>query len=131
MPPVAYPTVTIGGETFTLKYGFLAEYKISEWGLEIGTVLKCLSPTNTDPRRVSYIFQLFAACVAHNFIDRKEPAPSPEEWAGRIEKAEPDDAKRALALQQIGAGVVAAIVKRLPVPNPTQGTPANDPGLKN
>jgi hypothetical protein len=61
--PMAHPTVTIGARTFTVKFNQYAEYLISLWGYDLKDLLKIMDPKSTDPHRLAYTFQLFAACA--------------------------------------------------------------------
>ena len=82
--PIADPTVTVGVETFALRYSLIAEYKISEWGVDVGALLRSLDSRNGDPKRFFYTCQLFAACVAHQFAAKGEPVPTAEQWMTRL-----------------------------------------------
>ena len=128
--PIADPTVTVGVETFALRYSLIAEYKISEWGVDVGALLRSLDSRTGDPKRFFYTCQLFAACVAHQFAAKGEPVPTAEQWMIRLSEIEPDYEKMVKAFALIGAGVVEAILKRFPAPK-AAGMPDQDKALAN
>ncbi len=117
-PPIVYPTVTIGGETLTVKFSLLAEFKLSQAGLQVREVLRALSPDSTDPRKISFIFELFTACVAQNFVERGERPPTVDEWMLRFDRIEPDPEKLNAIMAEVGKAIISAIVKRWPSPAP-------------
>ena len=106
--PMAHPTVTIGARTFVVKFNQYAEYLISMWGYDLSDLLKIMDPKSTDPHRLAYTFQLFAACVAHNFrnaIPPEEPYTA-EKWMQTLPEDEPE------VMTNIGKAVGLALVKR-------------------
>ena len=82
-PPLVYPTVTVGGETYTLKFEIGAEFMLDQMGVQLQQ-LPAIFGNPKGPGKVALIMKLFTACVANNFVDRGEPAPSAEQWAHQI-----------------------------------------------
>lgn len=133
-PPIAYPTVTIGGRIYVVKFNQFAEYLISLWGYDLKDLLSVISPTGNNPHRFSYTVQLFAACVAHNFTSAMPPqkALTPEEWMGVMPE---DDAE---LWGNIGKAVGLALVKRwsdrakkvAPIPTTVEATDQKDPQVQ-
>lgn len=83
--PRERPRIEIGGVSYPLKFGNLAQLKASEWGLNTSNI----NLVAKDPARVLYVFMtLFAAGVAHVFHDARLPIPQPEDWAVRFQEAE-------------------------------------------
>lgn len=110
LPPIEYPTVTVGGRKYIVKYSQLAEYLVSKWGYQMSDLLQILNTEyNSDPRRLSFIFQLFAACTGHNFtnaVPRQDPLTA-EQWMEILPEDDPE------VMGNIGKAVVLALVKRL------------------
>lgn len=79
LPPISDPVVTVNGRTLTVAYTFMAEYKLSEWGVDVQKAWQTMLPSSDDPRRVFYVCNLFAAMVAHNY-GVGEKAPTAEDW---------------------------------------------------
>src|ERR1017187_8803170 len=106
--PMAHPTVTIGARVFTVKFNQYAEYLISLWGFKLSDLLTIMDPRSTDPRRLAYTFQLFAACTAQNFRNaiRPEEPDTAEKWMQGLPEDEPD------VMANIGKPVGLALVKR-------------------
>lgn len=127
--PITHPTVTIGAETLTVKYSLLAQFKMSQAGLDVREMLMALAPTSVDPRRHSFVYEMFAACVAENYVDRGEKPPTAEQWTLKISRMVPDD-KLSETLRAIGGSVIEAILKLQPMSHkPVQETPAQIPDL--
>lgn len=122
-PPIVYPTITIGGETLLVKFSILSQFKMSQAGLDPGEMLTALSPGSKDPKRHSYVFEMFAACVAENYVDRGEAPPTAEQWTLRLTKLAEAGTLEDL-LVQIGKSVIDAILKQPPTSKSVQGTPA-------
>jgi hypothetical protein len=121
-PPIEYPTVTIGGRTYVVKFSQFAEYLVSKWGYRLSDLVQIIVPGSGDnPRNLSFIVQLFAACVAHNFSKFTPPQEplTPEQWMEAFPEDDPD------LWANIGKAVGLALVKRLSDraakvgPNPT------------
>lgn len=82
-PPVVYPTVQVGEETYTLKFDIGAQFMLDEMGVNMGQLGAILSNPRA-PGKMAIIVKLFAACVAGNFIDVGDAPPTAEQWAHRI-----------------------------------------------
>lgn len=121
--PVVYPSVTIGAETLTVKYSLLAQFKMSQAGLDIREMLLALGPQSNDPRRYAFICEMFAACVAENYVDRGEKPPTAEQWNLKISR-QVDADKLSDALRAIGGAVIEAILKQQPESKPAPAIPA-------
>lgn len=111
-PPIAWPTVTIGGRVYVVKFNQLAEYLVSKWGYDLNELLSVIRPAEPgkprDPRILAFILQLWAACTAHNFTTAMPPqkALTAEEWMEILPEDDPQ------TMGAIGTAVVAAVVKR-------------------
>jgi hypothetical protein len=104
-PPISDPVVMLGGKSYTVVYDLRAEFKCSEWDLDPREMMKILwnfQPVINDDgsamldgetgkpvlkfevkgRHLYYTINLFAACVAHNFVG--EVAPTGEQWTIRL-----------------------------------------------
>ncbi len=79
LPPISDPVVTINGRALSVIYNLMAEFKLSEWGVDPQKAWMTMQPASDDPRRVYYICNLFAAMVAHNY-GVGEKAPTAEDW---------------------------------------------------
>ena len=105
---MAHPTVTIGARTGVVKFNQYAEYLISLWGYDLKDLLTIMDPKSTNPRRLAYTFQLFSACVAHNFRNATPPQEpyTAEQWMQTLPEDDPE------VMTQIGKAVGLALVKR-------------------
>ena len=102
-PPVDHPAVIIGGRALTLKYSLLADYVLDKRGIDTSAIVPTLR--SAKPGRNALVIELFAACVAHNFVDNQEPIPTPEQWCMRLGSDQ---------LRDIGAKLVRALFPNLP-----------------
>ena len=104
-PPIQWPRVQIGKQTLEVKWSILAEYILSNWGIDPTEVnrivfsMKMETPEvkddagqvtqqarwSVDPRYASKMFELFAACVAHNYTQLAQDPPKAIYWATIIE----------------------------------------------
>lgn len=107
-PPLDHPAVVIGGRTFTLKYSLLADFVLDRRGIDTTQIIPTLKSNKAG--RNSLVIELFAACVAHNFVELGEKVPTPEEWCLRL---------GADQLRDIGAKLVKALFPNLPAPDAT------------
>lgn len=112
--PIEYPRVTIGAEVLTVKIGLLAESIISRAGLSIDQVINPLRAGNKDPRNLDYLFQLFAAAVAHNYKEQGLVVPTADEWIAKVEALGGDPDSNAPIISEIRKGLVESVVKRWP-----------------
>ncbi len=101
-PPLELPAVVIGGHTFTLKYSLLADFVLDRRGIDTTQIVTVLR--SNKPGRNSLVIELFAACVAHNFVELGEKVPTPEEWCLRLGEN---------TLKDIGAKLVLALFPNL------------------
>jgi hypothetical protein len=102
-PPLDHPAVVIGGRTLTLKYSLLADYVLDRRGIDTKGIIPTLR--SDKPGRNSLIIELFAACVAHNFVEAGEPVPTPEQWCLRLTIEQ---------LRELGGNLVRALFPNLP-----------------
>ena len=84
--PVEYPVVKIRDRAFTVKCGLLAELHLSRQSIGVGDALKRMprGGGKPDPRILSDMMDLWAACTAENFVAAGEPVPTADQWALRI-----------------------------------------------
>lgn len=82
-PPVVYPTVEVGGESYLLKFEIGAQFMLDEMGVNMSQLGAILGNPKA-PGKMAIIIKLFAACVAGNFVDVGDSPPSAEQWAHRI-----------------------------------------------
>ncbi len=92
MPPAEWPKVTLGGRSYVVKYGMLANYELSRSGVSPSSVLSLLQNAS-DPHNFSYIIDLWRACTAHEFklAQPQREIPTVEQWIATIE-TEPGEA---------------------------------------
>lgn len=105
LPPLEPPAVIIGGRTLTLKYSLLADYVLDRRGVDTSQIIPVLR--SGKPGRNSLIIELFAACVAHNYVEAQEPVPTAEQWCLRLSI---DD------LKDLGGKLVKAMFPNMPTP---------------
>ena len=123
--PVTYPTVTVGAEVLTVKVSLLAELIISRTGFSFGQLINSLVPKNNkDPRNTAYLFELWAACVAHNYADAGQPVPTADQWAVKIDAATGGWENSTPLLTEMYAALTTAVVKRWPSLKPVPETTA-------
>lgn len=79
LPPISDPIFTHNGRSLVVLWGVMAQFKLSEWGVNAAQAWEVINPASTDPRGVFYSFSMFAAMVAHNFKPG-EHVPSAQEW---------------------------------------------------
>jgi len=79
-PPRALPAMVINGRTLTLKSSLLAEFILDKRGVDTKSDAIIATLRSERPGRTSLILELFAAFVAHNYVERGETAPTPEQW---------------------------------------------------
>jgi hypothetical protein len=105
-PPISDPLVMIGGKTYTVVFDLRASYKLSEWDLDPDEVMAVLwnwqavkdadgNPVKNEngtpklqlkagKKWLFYVINLFAACVAHNYAELGEAAPTGDQWTARL-----------------------------------------------
>jgi hypothetical protein len=77
MTGIDYPTITVDGETLTVRFSLRTQYLLSLAGVDIRKPVPA-----SDPRYLSHRLQMFAACVSENFGSAK--APDALDWSGKI-----------------------------------------------
>lgn len=86
IPPAEWPRVTLGGRTYVVKYGMLANYELSKNGTDPAQALNLLRNAD-DPHNFSYVIDLWRACTAHEFklANPAQPIPTVEQWIESFE----------------------------------------------
>ena len=103
--PLEDPVVTIGKESFTLKFSMQCQYLMSKSGMDASDLI-----TRKGNTSLALVLDAFRAMTSHHFIAARRPIPTAEEWAARIEEAAaPQTVQEALA--GISKAVDAAILK--------------------
>lgn len=118
-PPLDHPAVIIGGRTLVLKYSLLADYVLDKRGIDTSQIIPTLR--GNKPGRNSLVIELFAACVAHNYVEAGEPVPTPEQWCLTLSAEQ---------LRELGSKLVRALFPNLPAPaapGAIEGTEAAPP----
>ena len=119
------PTVTFGGVTYTMQVGTLCAYELSLMNVEPAEIFLA---TERDRKVTSlaHILKLFRATIAHNFVTKKKPVPSPEELALMLD-GEPREVFTEISEKTLELifPKLAALAKtvRLQEPAPTQELP--------
>lgn len=124
--PIQYPEITFaepgGTITYQIKFSQLSQFVLDEEGVdprELPDVMR--SPR---PGKVAMFYKLFAAGVAHHFVEARQPIPTAAEWVQRCEAA-------GITFKQI-IDVVLAAIKKAPSPaDAGQPVPAEDPAAVN
>jgi len=129
-PPVADPVVTVLGRTYVVAYDMTAQFKLSQWGIDPRRFGCLVDPKGTDPQRIFYALNCWAACVASNYIG--ELAPNGEQWAQMLSKAGIDEESPDWEPMMSAVGValgkrLRAVIKRQakPAAIPTQEASSN------
>lgn len=115
-PPVEYPAVVIGGRTLTLKSGLLADFVLDRRQIDTTQILPILRANKAGSR--SLIIELFAALVAHNFVELGEPIPTAEQWCLRLGTD---------VLRDLGTKLIRALFPNIPAPTDAPGAGSSDP----
>lgn len=103
--PLDPPKVIVGGRELTLKYSLLADYVLDRRGIDTTQILAVLRANK--PGRSSLVIELFAACVAHNFVEAGDPVPTAEQWCLRLNTDQ---------LKELGGKLVLAMFPDMPAP---------------
>ena len=74
------PSVTFGGIRYTMQVGTLCAYELSLMNVE-PTEIFLASDRDRKVTSLAHILRLFRATIAHNFVQKHQPVPSPEELA--------------------------------------------------
>ena len=128
--PIQFPTITIGGATYSLRFSLLAELVADQLGLDTPNFFSDLQTKNTG--KVTAFTRMFAAMVAHNFVAIKQTPPTPEQWMETLD-ALPDGqgaAKFREICDAVGQCLLAKIqasaaAMKLREPAPAQGLQPN------
>jgi hypothetical protein len=80
--PASIPSITVRGRAYTLKFSLLAQFKISDMGLDPNRAL--LSIVNKQPDAIAMAMKLLVGFTAHNFVEAGQPIPPAEWWASVI-----------------------------------------------
>lgn len=80
--PIAYPTVTIDGKEYSVKFSMLAQYVLDDEGIDTRQLQEMM--TKPGAGKVALFMKLFAAGVAHHFVEIKAPIPTAAEWSARL-----------------------------------------------
>ena len=138
--PIQWPKVTIGKQTLEVRWGILAGVLLSQWSLNQKDIIPSLydftAPVTEevegkqivkqpavarDPLYQLHVCELFAACVAHNYIQMGLDPPKPIEWAAKIDEAGGPFSE---VWNNVRTALYEALGKRLPATTPTPATPA-------
>lgn len=113
--PVTYPTVKVGAEVLTVKVSLLAELIISRTGFSFGQLINSLVPKNNkDPKHTAYFFELWAACVSHNYADAGQAVPTADQWASKVDAVTGGWEHSTPLFTEMYAALTTAVVKRWP-----------------
>lgn len=82
MPPIVYPTVTVWGRTLILKPTGLYTFLLDQWGIDMSQMAAQFQ--HPGPGRFALAVKMFAGLVAHNYIERGETIPTPEQWSLKL-----------------------------------------------
>jgi hypothetical protein len=113
--PLGDPVVTIGDKSYSLKFSLLCQYIADRRGVDLEHLIpmipnpepgegKPAMVVKPGPGKLALILDLFAAMVAHNFVESQRPVPTAEEWALQL----PED-----SIPAISKAVIGALGKRL------------------
>lgn len=83
-PPIDFPKITVDGVVYVVRFTLLAEYVLGTLGMTVGESLEAISK-KAGPI-VAVAMKLIAACTADNFMDRGQPAQTPEWWAMTLQR---------------------------------------------
>ena len=112
MDPVIYPSITIGGQPYLLRFGFNAVHKLASWKLDIRKMLADLSLTDMGaPENIHNFTAMAAACLGREVGKDREWESA--EWVTSVQKF----ADRILEgeFAPLPAAVNEALVKAIPV----------------
>jgi hypothetical protein len=107
--PIKWPRAKIGRQLLEVRWGIVAEYLISVWGLEVDELLalyrrKMLTPPVFEddnktikipptfepmpPHWLVKFFDLFAACVGHGYVQMGQDPPRGSYWVTQVDEDE-------------------------------------------
>ena len=125
--PIQYPIVTIEGTPYTVKFSMLAQYVLDDAGIDTRQLQEML--TRPGAGKVALFMKLFAAGVAHHFVEQKEPVPTAAEWSARLGD---DSAKFGEIVRAVKAAMgKAPSPEAAAPPAPTTEAAALDPAKPN
>lgn len=85
-----YPTITLGDRTLVVRFSLAAQILMIRRGIDPANLATLLAIS--DPLRTDRLLQVFAACVAENFLDPSAPteykldgAPTSDYWASQCD----------------------------------------------
>lgn len=133
--PLPYPRVIVAGQSLEVKLSLLAEFALSGLGLDLPHAIAILRAAD-DLRRPATLLKLFTAMVAHNFAERGQAYPSPEDWALQVEKQSDKPADKQAQLSAMYDAVYAVILTALResaeknAPKPAPEMPVDPPAVQ-
>ena len=104
---IVWPKAKIGKQILEVRWGIVAEYIISLWNIDVNELLalyrrKMISapvldedgktvktPAVFEPMPAQWLlkfFDLFAACVAHNYVQIGQEAPRGSYWVSQVDE---------------------------------------------
>lgn len=82
--------ISFGGVRYTMQVGTLCAYELSLMGIDPADMFTAGTERDRRVTSFAHVLRLFRATIAHNFVQRKQAVPSPEELALMLE-GEPRD----------------------------------------
>ncbi len=114
--PLAPPSITIAGRTYTLKFSLVAKYVLSSLKVTSAELAAMVRRADTpDPANLATTLRFFAAAAAHNFVESGESILTPEQWALKIDTEE--------KYREVCQALVAMLVKMAPAAVTAQAQP--------
>ena len=107
-PPIAYPTLEIGGRTYSLKFALGARYRLELAGVNASNISAGILQEIAAGRNISLVLKLAAAALGTQDGGTWIPA-------GLTAEALADSLPEA-RLGEVGAAVLEALVKAYPPP---------------
>ena len=102
--PIAYPTIALGGITYTLKLNLRAQYYLEQLGLPVQAVKAALDAGQV----VSVGLKMLSACAGRDTENGWEPiGKSPEQLADMLAMSD---------LPAIAGAISGALLKAFPAP---------------
>jgi hypothetical protein len=126
-PAANDPVITLAGQTYSLRFSFIAQYEADKLKVNLRDFVGGLRTNNAGT--LSTFVALFAAMVAHNFTAMGQPVPTPDYWVGLLDG---QTAEKRGEVFQLVADVLAAWLKKRaseviklqePAPPQEQGEP--------
>jgi hypothetical protein len=82
--PLEDPVVTIGQDSYTLKFSLLCQYIADKNGINLLHIGDQIRAAASGQGALALTLDLFAAMVSGNFVERQRPVPTAQDWALRI-----------------------------------------------